>query len=204
MNIPRVIAKEKVKNRGRLLRLALMLILLACWLDGCATPSSGNNYTFVNNSSYTVHISPSGQSWAAFDLLASQKHVLSIQDNVVYFNFDQTTLVLCDTSTPGTIVFTNGISARFEVIGTPGNPAATAAYISYEVGLSSVQVNNGNPVTLPWSYSFAGYSGEIVQLTAIQSPSLGYVTATIYANGSVFQTASSSDSSDAAQLFGLF
>jgi hypothetical protein len=172
-------------------------------LDGCYAPSSGYNYVFKNNSSYSLHITPAGQGWSAFDVPPAQRHVLIIQDAVVYFNFDQTALVLCDTSTPGTIVFTNGIAAMLQVIGTPGN-AAASAYITYTVGLSTVQVNNGNLVALPWSYSLAGYSGENFQLTVIQNPSLGYATASLYENGILFQTSSTSAGNDQAVVAGTF
>ena len=185
------------------MRFAPLAIVLLYWIAGCSAPSSPSyNYTFINNSSYALHISPNAQSWAAFDLPAAQRHTLSTQYSLIYFSFDQTTLVLCDTSHAATVIFTNAIVSKLEVIGTPGNPAASA-YITYTVGLDTVQVNNGNLVSLPWSYSFAGYSGEGVYLIAIQNPANGYVTATIYTNASVFQTASSSASSDSAELNGV-
>lgn len=169
-------------------------VLLLTWFGACnvGSPGGAYTYTFVNNSSYSLNITPaSGQRWAAFSLPAAQTRRISISDAMIYFNFDQSTLVLCDTSTPGSIVFTTGIAAKIEVIGTPGSGTpATQAYVTYEVGLETVEVNNGSLVNLPWSISFAGYSGELVVLTAIENPTVGYITGNIYEGATVVATGS--------------
>jgi len=83
---------------------------------------------------------------------------------------------------------------QFEVTGS-----ASLVWIVYQNASGVVTLNS---VPLPWSYSFTGNKADFVSLSATSSSGiLPVVTVTIYEDGSVVQTATSS-SGGAAQVSG--
>lgn len=79
----------------------LALTLLALPLASCSL--FGIN--FINNSSYTVHVTPVGQDWEFFILDPGETH--NVSEASVTFLYWPTTTVACDDSQDGKIVFTN-------------------------------------------------------------------------------------------------
>ena len=81
----------------------LVLAVLALPLASCSL--FGVN--FINNSSYTVEVTPVGQDWEFFILDPGQKHNVSPKEGYVSFLYWPTSTVACDDSQAGKIVFTN-------------------------------------------------------------------------------------------------
>ncbi|MDI6872504.1 MAG: MmpS family transport accessory protein [Bacillota bacterium] len=78
------------------------------------------------------------------------------------------------------------INVKYEVTGTASIVSVT--YYNRDGGIS--QENN---VAVPWSYSFdTTESGKFVYVAAQNMTDSGAVTVTIYKNGAVFKTATSS------------
>jgi hypothetical protein len=167
----------------RHLRLGLALISLALTLGGCAL--LGNAFTFINNSSHDLRITPSSQSWSAFDLAAGNRHTVYISDETITFLYDNTDSIYCDTkSTAGTIIFTDAPTVTYRVTGT-----STDVDIMY-VNETGEQVWL-NVTSLPWSYSFTGHAGDSIAVFATDFSSSGTMTATIYMNDVVLLTSTS-------------
>lgn len=57
-------------------------------------------------------------------------------------------------------------------------------------------------VATPWNYQFEGSSGDFVYVSAQNQQDHGNVTATIYINGGVFQTSTSSGAYVIASAYG--
>jgi hypothetical protein len=165
----------------RHLRLGLALISLALALGGCAL--LGNAFTFINNSSHALNITPSSQSWSAFALAAGDQHTVYISDTTITFLYDNASVVDCDTSsTANTIIFTNAPLVKYEITGTS---TSVSIYYDNETGGR----DNVTVTSLPWSYSFIGHAGDVVSVSAY--PNNGSVTATLYENGAVVQASTS-------------
>ena len=90
-------------------RIALLLVLavLACLLSSCTLFQS--DFTFINNSSHSLTISPNGQSgWSEFLLSPGSERVVTISQNEIYFFYNYAGVVDCDTSAhKGEIIFTD-------------------------------------------------------------------------------------------------
>jgi hypothetical protein len=86
----------------------LGLALTAC-LVGCEPPGSANGkFTFKNQSSFTVTVTPNGQTdWAKFVLGAGQSRDVEIDEDMIYFLYSPSNRVLADTSDESEIVFYN-------------------------------------------------------------------------------------------------
>ena len=74
-----------------------------------------------------------------------------------------------------------GHQVRFEVTGSP--PSAWVVYSTLESGVVTL-----NSVSLPWSYTFTGHTGEWVEINAAGTNGNADVTVTIYEDGSVLMT----------------
>jgi len=74
---------------------------------------------------------------------------------------------------------------KYEVTGT-----AKTVFVTYvnESGGTSQESN----VSLPWSYTFTAKPGDFVYISAQNEGETGSVTVTIYKNGSIFKTSTSS------------
>ena len=79
----------------------------------------------------------------------------------------------------------SGEGVEYEVTGSASKVDVT--YENEDGGTSQE-----SDVSVPWSYSFKGYSGDFVYISAQNQGETGSVTVTIYKNGSVFKTSTSS------------
>ena len=89
----------------KLLIVAVVGVLFAgCWL----VPNPDSNYEFINNSSYTVTITPNGQiSWSTVLLAPGGRITITIPEDTIYFLYSDSNLVTADTSGNGEVVFRN-------------------------------------------------------------------------------------------------
>lgn len=60
---------------------------------------------FVNNSSYTLTISPNGQDWLEFRLASGYSRTVTISESTIYFFYSPASFVVCDVSGDSLIVF---------------------------------------------------------------------------------------------------
>jgi len=171
---------------GRSLRFVLVSISVLLVLSGCQL--LGHAFSFENSSSHSLHISPDGQSWAAFTLSAGQTKDVNIPETTITFMYDNADLVDCDTtSRAGTITFTDVPTVTYSVTGSSTN--VFIYYTNATGGNDSLNVTS-----LPWSYAFAAHRGTFVYLEAFDNDGTGTtnVTVTINENGSILQTSTSS------------
>jgi len=81
----------------------LVLAVLALPLASCSL----FGVKFINNSSYTVEVTPLEQDWEFFILDPGATHRVSPKEGYVSFLYWPTSTVACDDSQEGKIVFTN-------------------------------------------------------------------------------------------------
>ena len=74
---------------------------------------------------------------------------------------------------------------KYEVTGS-----APSVSLTYENSSGGTSQTTGTP--LPWTYTFSGKPGDFLYVSAQNDGASGSVTATIYENGSVVQTSTSS------------
>lgn len=87
-----------------------LLILAALFFSvtACDLFAPKYDYTFVNESSYELTITPDGQSsWTAFTLISQTTQTVTIPETTILFTFDNTARVESDTSIQRTIRFTD-------------------------------------------------------------------------------------------------
>jgi hypothetical protein len=107
-------------------RFVLFLILVVfVWLQSSCSFLSDHDYIFVNNSSFTLTISPNGQTgWLQFLLSSGNSRAVTIPAESIAFIYDHATLIDCDTtSTTDTIIFTD----------KPGYSVAAGNYANFGV-----------------------------------------------------------------------
>ena len=91
--------KRLIVRRFILLVVAVLAVLLAsCSLFGVK---------FINNSSYTVEVTPLDQEWEFFILDPGETHSVSPKEGYVSFLYWPASTVACDDSLEGKVVFTN-------------------------------------------------------------------------------------------------
>jgi hypothetical protein len=89
-----------------------------------------------------------------------------------------------------------GYDIKYEVTGS-----ASTVDITYENADGGTSQANG--VSISWSYSFTGHTDDFVYVSAQNNGESGTVTVTIYKDGSVFKTSTSSGAFCIASASGI-
>ncbi len=91
-------------------KILLLIIIAISIVTSCALffeepdEVDEHNFTFVNNSSYTLTITPNGQdSWLEFQIASGNSRTITIPENIIYFSYNNAGSIYCDTSGGGAV-----------------------------------------------------------------------------------------------------
>jgi len=184
--------KEGSQMKNQWLLVFLSFVCIACSQPADPypdTPKVEYDYSFTNNTSFNLTISPmSSGDFQTFSLSSSQTKVIKSTSSVLYFLTNGSTgSYIIDYERDGRSISLYQYLYRVEY-----EISGTASSVNVTLNNSTGGTEQYSTVLLPKKYSYTTFSDSFLYISAQNNGSSGSVTVKIFLYGKLFKTSTSS------------